>query len=53
MPCFSGDSDTNMVLSAGKVTSVRFGPDASYLAVGSSDRNLRIFGAPPTATSES
>ncbi|KAL8161947.1 hypothetical protein V2J09_013436 [Rumex salicifolius] len=30
----------------GKVTSVRFGPDAKYLAVGSMDRNLRIFGLP-------
>ncbi|XP_024376807.1 pre-mRNA-processing factor 19 [Physcomitrium patens] len=34
----------------GKVTSIRFGPDASYLAVGSSDRNLRIFGAPEAAS---
>ncbi|OMO86569.1 hypothetical protein CCACVL1_09553 [Corchorus capsularis] len=30
----------------GKATSVKFGPDASYLAVGSMDRNLRIFGLP-------
>lgn len=30
----------------GNVTSVRFGPDAKYLAVGSMDRNLRIFGLP-------
>lgn len=37
-------------LDTGKVTSVRFGPDASYLAVGSNDRNLRIFGAPSAMT---
>ncbi|KAL8104852.1 pre-mRNA-processing factor 19-like [Apium graveolens] len=30
----------------GKVSSVKFGPDAKYLAVGSMDRNLRIFGFP-------
>ncbi|KAG6556848.1 hypothetical protein Mapa_001795 [Marchantia paleacea] len=30
----------------GKVTSVRFGPDASYLAVATMDRQLRILGAP-------
>ncbi|ONK70833.1 uncharacterized protein A4U43_C04F2000 [Asparagus officinalis] len=30
----------------GKVTSVKFGGDAKYLAVGSMDRNLRIFGLP-------
>uniref|UniRef100_A0A175YP44 Pre-mRNA-processing factor 19 n=1 Tax=Daucus carota subsp. sativus TaxID=79200 RepID=A0A175YP44_DAUCS len=30
----------------GKVSSVKFGPDAKYLAVGSMDRNLRIFGLP-------
>lgn len=30
----------------GKVTSVKFGWDAKYLAVGSMDRNLRIFGLP-------
>lgn len=32
----------------GKVTSVRFGSDAHYLAVGTADRNLRIFGVPNT-----
>eukprot|EP00897_Mesotaenium_endlicherianum_P009866 jgi/Mesen1/8908/ME000540S08419 len=31
-----------------KVTGVKFGPDASYLAVTTMDRNLRIFGAPST-----
>ncbi|KAG2548600.1 hypothetical protein PVAP13_9KG195000 [Panicum virgatum] len=30
----------------GKVTSVKFGADAKYIAVGSMDRNLRIFGLP-------
>ncbi|PWA93664.1 MOS4-associated complex 3A [Artemisia annua] len=30
----------------GKINSVRFGPDAKYLAVGSMDRNLRLFGLP-------
>ncbi|CAN0904866.1 Pre-mRNA-processing factor 19 [Linum grandiflorum] len=30
----------------GKATCVRFGADAKYLAVGSMDRNLRIFGMP-------
>ncbi|CAI0383122.1 unnamed protein product [Linum tenue] len=30
----------------GRATCVRFGPDAKYLAVGSMDRNLRIFGMP-------
>lgn len=31
---------------SGKVSSVKFGPDAKYIAVGSMDRNLRIFGLP-------
>lgn len=35
----------------GKVTSVRFGTDAKYMAVGTMDRNLRIFGV-PTSTVE-
>ncbi|KAH0641257.1 hypothetical protein KY285_037843 [Solanum tuberosum] len=30
----------------GKATCLKFGPDASYIAVGSMDRNLRIFGLP-------
>ncbi|KAF6988941.1 hypothetical protein CFC21_006358 [Triticum aestivum] len=30
----------------GKVTSAKFGTDAKYIAVGSMDRNLRIFGLP-------
>ncbi|KAG9445748.1 hypothetical protein H6P81_011876 [Aristolochia fimbriata] len=30
----------------GKVTSVKFGPDANFMAVGSMDRNLRIYGLP-------
>eukprot|EP00250_Pteridium_aquilinum_P010342 c19315_g1_i1 orf=130-1698(+) len=31
----------------GKITSVRFGPLASYLAIGTGDRNLRVLGFPP------
>ncbi|XP_021899515.1 pre-mRNA-processing factor 19 homolog 1-like [Carica papaya] len=30
----------------GKCTSIKFGPDAKYMAVGSMDRNLRIFALP-------
>ncbi|KAF9677765.1 hypothetical protein SADUNF_Sadunf08G0141500 [Salix dunnii] len=30
----------------GRATCVKFGPDANYIAVGSMDRNLRIFGLP-------
>ncbi|CAM8927083.1 unnamed protein product [Rhodiola kirilowii] len=37
----------------GKITSVKFGPDAKYLAVGSMDRNLRIFGLPEDTSMES
>lgn len=34
------------LLFAGKATHVKFGPDAKYIAVGSMDRNLRVFGLP-------
>jgi len=34
----------------GKASCVRFGPDATYLAVGTGDRNLRIFGSPDAAS---
>lgn len=30
----------------GKATCVKFGADSKYIAVGSMDRNLRIFGLP-------
>ncbi|XP_059653023.1 pre-mRNA-processing factor 19-like [Cornus florida] len=30
----------------GRATCIKFGPDAKYIAVGSMDRNLRIFGLP-------
>ncbi|KAK4405958.1 Pre-processing factor 19 [Sesamum angolense] len=33
----------------GKATCIKFGPDAKYIAVGSMDRNLRIFGLPEDA----
>ncbi|KAK8966263.1 U-box domain-containing protein 72 [Platanthera guangdongensis] len=36
----------------GKVTSVKFGEDAKYVAVGSMDRNLRIFGLPQNEPEE-
>ncbi|XP_018449448.1 LOW QUALITY PROTEIN: pre-mRNA-processing factor 19 homolog 1-like [Raphanus sativus] len=36
----------------GKATCVKFGPDAKYVAVGSMDRNLRIFGLPSTDSTE-
>ncbi|PWZ57224.1 hypothetical protein Zm00014a_041613 [Zea mays] len=41
-----GGSDIRYVLVTWKVTSVKFGADAKYIAVGSMDRNLRIFGLP-------
>ncbi|KAJ4827967.1 Pre-mRNA-processing factor 19 1 [Turnera subulata] len=34
----------------GKATCLKFGPDARYIAVGSMDRNLRIFGLPEDET---
>ncbi|KAI3868846.1 hypothetical protein MKW92_030223, partial [Papaver armeniacum] len=36
----------------GKATSVKFGPNAQYLTVGSMDRNLRIFGLPGDSAEE-
>lgn len=39
------NNHTDVAIS-GKVSSVKFGPDAKYIAVGSMDRNLRIFGLP-------
>ncbi|KAJ8768425.1 hypothetical protein K2173_021578 [Erythroxylum novogranatense] len=37
----------------GRATCVKFGTDAKYIAVGSMDRNLRIFGLPEDAQLES
>ncbi|CAA3009212.1 pre-mRNA-processing factor 19 [Olea europaea subsp. europaea] len=37
----------------GKATCVKFGPDANYIAVGSMDRNLRIFGLPQPGEDDS
>ncbi|KAJ8561219.1 hypothetical protein K7X08_027409 [Anisodus acutangulus] len=37
----------------GKATCLKFGPDAKYIAVGSMDRNLRLFGLPGEDQSES
>ncbi|KAF8388285.1 hypothetical protein HHK36_026951 [Tetracentron sinense] len=37
----------------GKATCVKFGPDAKYLAVGSMDRNLCIFGLPGDGSDQS
>lgn len=39
-----------LVVVAGKVTCVKFGPDSKYIAVGSMDHNLRIFGLPSEDT---
>jgi pre-mRNA-processing factor 19 len=36
----------------GKATSVKFGLDSKYIAVGSMDRNLRIFGLPDDDNTE-
>ncbi|KAH0905578.1 hypothetical protein HID58_037405 [Brassica napus] len=36
----------------GRATCVKFGPDAKYVAVGSMDRNLRIFGLPSNDSTE-
>lgn len=40
-------------MNAGKATCVKFGPDANYIAVGSMDRNLRIFGLPQPGEDDS
>ncbi|KAF8401978.1 hypothetical protein HHK36_012929 [Tetracentron sinense] len=45
--------DSNTPTNSGKATCVNFGPDAKYLAVGSMDRNLRIFGLPGDGSEES
>lgn len=37
---------------SGKVSSVKFGPDAKYMVVGSMDRNLRLFGLPEADSTE-
>ena len=37
---------------SGKIMCAQFGPDASYLAVGAMDRNLRIFGLPGSGGEE-
>ncbi|KAL3686766.1 hypothetical protein R1sor_013075 [Riccia sorocarpa] len=41
------------VSGTGKITSVRFGPDASYLAVATMDRQLRVLGIPTSGDEES
>ncbi|KAI3469835.1 hypothetical protein Pfo_026498 [Paulownia fortunei] len=45
-PDLSGTGYNATAMNAGKATCVKFGPDAKYIAVGSMDRNLRIFGLP-------
>lgn len=44
--CLKVEKNHTDIAFSGKVSSVKFGPDAKYIAVGSMDRNLRIFGLP-------
>jgi len=47
LPMFVGLTDALLFYSfAGRATCLKFGPDANYIAVGSMDRNLRVFGLP-------
>ena len=47
LPTFVGLTDALLFYSfAGRATCLKFGPDANYIAVGSMDRNLRVFGLP-------
>lgn len=41
-----------LCLPADRITSVKFGVDAKYLAVGTMDRNLRVFGLPVSGAEE-